>query len=151
MSIPVPAKAPGFIGLFNPIVRRILNLGPFLGPNALITVRGRSSGQPRTTPVALVEIGGTRWVIGTFGEVNWVRNLRAAGHATLTVGNRREDVAARELTVDERAAFFRDVLAPYARSIRVGPALLAVLGARDIVRDPVAASSKRPVFELRAA
>ena len=151
MSIALPAKAPGFIGLFNPIVRRLLHVGPLLGPNALITIRGRKSGQPRTTPVALVEIGGKRWVIGTFGEVNWVRNLRAAGQATLTVGNRREDVAARELTVDERAAFFRDVLAPYARKILVGPALLAVLGASDIVRDPVAASAKRPVFELGAA
>src|SRR5216683_1300061 len=151
MGISIPSKAPGFIGLFNPIVRHILNVGPLLGPNALITIRGRKSGQPRTTPVALVEIGGKRWVIGTFGEVNWVRNLRAAGEATLTVGSRREDVAARELTGDERAAFFRDVVAPYARSIRVGPALLAVLGASDIVKDPVAASAKRPVFELRAA
>ena len=151
MSIATPAKAPGFIGLFNPIVRRVLRVGPLLGPNALITIRGRKSGQPRTTPVALLEIGGKRWVVGTFGEVNWVQNLRAAGQATLTVGGRREEVAARELTADERATFFRDVVAPYARSIRIGPALLAVLGARDIMKDPVTASAKRPVFELRAA
>jgi len=151
MSIATPAKAPGFIGVFSPIVRRILKIGPLLGPNTLITISGRKSGQPRTTPVALLEVGGKRWVIGTFGEVNWVRNLRAAGQATLTVGGRREDVVARELTADERAAFFRDVVVPYARRIRVGPALLAVLGARDVVKDPVAASANRPVFELRGA
>src|SRR5690242_4328581 len=97
MSIATPAKAPGFIGLFNPIVRRVLRVGPLLGPNALITIRGRKSGEPRTTPVALVEIGGKRWVIGTFGETNWVRNLRAAGQATLTIGRLREDVLAHEL------------------------------------------------------
>ena len=142
---------PGYVGLFNPIARRVLRTGPLLGPNALITVRGRKSGQPRTTPVALVEIDGRRWVIGTFGETNWVRNLRAAGDATLSVGRRREDVKANELAEDERIRFFRDVVTPYVKRLRIGTILLAVLGARDIVDDPAAAAAKRPVFELRAA
>ena len=142
---------PGYVGIFNPIARRVLKAGPLMGPNALITVRGRKSGEPRTTPVAVVDIGGRRWVVGTFGDTNWVRNLRAAGAATMTVGRRREDVKANELTVDERMRFFRDVLTPYVRSIRVGTILLSILGARDIVDDPAAAAEKRPVFELRAA
>src|SRR5207237_3165042 len=70
------ARVPALVGLFNPLARRILKVGPLLGPNALITVSGRKSGLPRTTPVALVEMDGKRWVIGTFGETNWVRNLR---------------------------------------------------------------------------
>ena len=144
-------NVPGYVGLFNPIARRVLRTGPLLGPNALITVRGRKSGQPRTTPVALVEIDGRRWVIGTFGETNWVRNLRAAGEATLSVGRRSEDVKANELAEDERISFFRDVVTPYVKRLRIGTILLAVLGARDIVDDPAAAAAKRPVFELRAA
>ncbi len=76
MATVMESQAPSFVKVFNPIARRILNRGPLLGPNALITVRGRKSGLPRTTPIALVEIDGRRWVIGTFGEVNWVRNLR---------------------------------------------------------------------------
>ena len=144
-------QIPGYVGIFNPIARRVLKAGPLMGPNALITVRGRKSGEPRTTPVAVVDIGGRRWVVGTFGDTNWVRNLRAAGAATMTVGRRREDVKANELTVDERMRFFRDVLTPYVRSIRVGTILLSILGARDIVDDPAAAAEKRPVFELRAA
>ena len=148
MSIASPAKVPGFVGFFNPVARRFLKVGPLLGPNALITVRGRNSGLARTTPVALVEIGGRRWVIGTFGETNWVRNLRAAGSATLSVGRRHDEVSSRELTVDEGAAFFRDVLAPYVRRLRIGGLLLAVLGARDVLDDPDASARKRPVFEL---
>lgn len=144
-------KAPGFVGAFNPLAQRILKLGALLGPNALITIRGRVSGQPRTTPIALVDIGGRRWVIGTFGETNWVRNLRAAGEATLSAGRRSEDVTARELTADERVAFFSDVLRPYARRLVVGPLLLRILGARAVVDDPAAAAQDRPVFELRAA
>ena len=151
MRMATQSKAPGFVELFNPIVSRILKRAAILGPNALITVRGRKSGELRSTPVALLEIDGRRWVVGTFGETNWVRNLRAAGEASLTVGSRHEDVAARELTRDERAAFFVGVLAPYARGIRVGPVLLSILGAGDVVKDPIAASVNRPVFELRAA
>ena len=145
------AHVPGYVGLFNPIARRVLKRGALLGPNALITIRGRKSGEPRTTPVALVEIDGRRWVIGTFGDTNWVRNLRAAGQATLSVGKRREDVKAAELIGEERVSFFRDVLTPYVKRLRIGTLLLSVLGARDIVDDPAAAAQKRPVFELRTA
>ncbi|HEV2474988.1 MAG TPA: nitroreductase family deazaflavin-dependent oxidoreductase [Candidatus Dormibacteraeota bacterium] len=146
-----PAKAPSFVGLFNPIARRVLRAGPLLGPNALITVRGRKSGVPRTTPIALVEIDGKRWVIGTFGDTNWVRNLRAAGEATLTVGRSREEVVADELDVEARARFFRDVIGPYVRRMRIGALLLSILGAKEILDDPRAAAEHRPVFELRAA
>jgi deazaflavin-dependent oxidoreductase (nitroreductase family) len=148
MSIATMAKAPGFVGLFNPVARRILHLGPLLGPNALITIRGRKSGVARTTPIALVEIDGRRWVIGTFGEVNWVRNLRSAGEATLSAGKRREDVRATELDEQARATFFRDVLGPYVRRLRVGGLILSVLGAREILDDPAGAARSRPVFEL---
>ena len=146
-----PAKAPSFVGLFNPLVHRVLKIGPLLGPNALITIRGRKTGVPRTTPVALLEIDGKRWVIGTFGETNWVRNLRAAREATLTLGRRHEEVVADELDLAARAAFFRDVLAPYARRIPAGGLLLGILGAGEILKDPVKGAEHRPVFELKAA
>jgi len=146
-----PAKAPSFVGLFNPIARRILRAGPLLGPNALITVRGRKSGVLRTTPIALVEIEGKRWVIGTFGDTNWVRNLRAAREATLTVGRKQEKVVADELDVEDRTRFFRDVLGPYVRSMRIGALLLSILGAKEILDDPRAAAEHRPVFELDLA
>lgn len=55
-----PAKAPGFVARFNPIAQRLLGAGVPLGPNALITIRGRKSGFDRTTPVALVELDGGR-------------------------------------------------------------------------------------------
>src|SRR3977135_594450 len=103
-------RVPGFVGWFSPIAMRMLGVGIPLGPNALITVLGRKSGLDRTTPVALVEIDGKRWVIGTFGETNWVRNLRTAGEAVVTVGRRREELRALELSQGEATEFFRDVL-----------------------------------------
>lgn len=150
-TMSAPAKAPSFVGLFNPIARRILRAGPLLGPNALITVRGRKSGVPRTTPIALVDIDGKRWVIGTFGDTNWVRNLRSARQATLTVGSKQEKVFADELDLEDRTRFFRDVVGPYVRRLRIGALLLSILGAKEILDDPRAAAEHRPVFELRPA
>ena len=146
-----PTRAPGFVSAFNPIAQRLLKVGPLLGPNALITVRGRKSGEPRTTPIALVSINGRRWVIGTFGETNWVRNLRAAGEATLTVGRTATYVKAVELDLEQRAAFFKETLRPYVTRLVIGPLLLSVLGAKDILSDPVAAAERRRIFELHAA
>jgi len=143
-------RVPFFVPLFNPIARRLLRGGVPLGPNALLTVRGRSSGVDRTTPVAIVAIGGRRWVIATFGDVNWARNLRAAGVATVTVNRRPDAVAARELTPSEASAFFRDILTPYVNRVPLGRWILGtMLGAREIFSDPDGAAQRHPVFELR--
>jgi deazaflavin-dependent oxidoreductase (nitroreductase family) len=143
-------RVPFFVPLFNPIARRMLRGGVPLGPNALLTVRGRSSGLDRTTPVAVVAIGGRRWLIATFGDVNWARNLRAAGVATLTVNRRPEPIAARELPKAEAGAFFRDILTPYVSGMPLGRWMLGtMLGAREIFADPDGAAQGHPVFELQ--
>src|SRR6266851_6344537 len=149
MSIATSARAPSFARFLNPVAQRVLRVGPLMGPNALLTVRGRKSGVPRTTPVALVDIGGRRWVIGTFGEVNWVRNLRASGEAVLTTGRRRQSVHAVELTPAEAADFFGNVVVAYVGNSAIKRWLLGLLGAGDILRDPSGAATSRPVFELR--
>jgi hypothetical protein len=65
--------------LLNRLVRALLRAG--LGPRATYppTVRGRTSGKPRSTPVTLVEGEGQRWLVAPYGVVGWVRNARAAG------------------------------------------------------------------------
>ena len=141
-------RLPGLVPLFNPIARRLMRLGVPMGPNALLSVRGRKSGQTRTTPVALLQVGGRRWVIGTFGDVNWVRNLRAAGEGTITLGRRHELVRAEELTHDERVSFFTEVLGPYVRGGVIRRRMISILKADDIIDDPAGAAEGRPVFEL---
>lgn len=146
------AHVPAFVGFFNSIAQRMLGIGVPMGPNALITVRGRKSGEPRMTPIALIEIGGRRWVSSPFGDVNWVRNLRAAGEASLTVGRREQLVKAIELSTEAKAVFFRDVFGPYVRRQPLGPWIFgSVLGAKDILEDPSGAAERHPVFELYAA
>jgi len=87
----------------NALVSALLRLG--LGParTYLLTVAGRRSGAPRTTPVTLVEEGGRRWLVAPYGEVAWVHNLRAAGKAMLSRGAHSETVMVREVNTDEAA------------------------------------------------
>jgi deazaflavin-dependent oxidoreductase (nitroreductase family) len=133
--------------VFNPIVKFLLGAGVPLGPNGILTVPGRKSGRPRSTPVAIIAVAGRRWIWAPFGEVQWVRNLRAAGGATLTVRRRQEAVRAIELDPPQRVAFFRDILGPLARGIPFGVWFIRIADRVDL-DDPVAAAAGRPVFEL---
>ena len=142
-------RAPSFITRLTPIVNRLMGIGVPMGPNGLITVRGRTSGEPRTTPVAFIDIDGRTWVQSPFGDVNWVRNLRAAGVATITVGKQSEEVRAVELSTADKVAFYRDLLGPYANGMRGGRFLARFLGMSEILNDPIAAADAHPVFELR--
>ena len=117
------------------------------GPNRLVTIRGRKSGLPRTAALAVLEVEGRRWVWAPWGDVQWVQNLRAAGDATIADRGRNEDVRAIELDPTERIAFFRDVLGPFARSLPFGYWFIRIVDGVDL-KDPVAAASRCPVFEL---
>jgi deazaflavin-dependent oxidoreductase (nitroreductase family) len=141
---------PAWVPYFNLIARRLLALGVPMGPDVLLTVRGRKSGLPRTTPVTLCEYAGRRGLISPFGETDWARNLRAAGHATISIGRRKEEVTAVELDLPEAAEFIRDVLAPRARQTRLGAWFVRRVDQIDIDH-PVEAAQGRPVFELRPA
>ncbi|HEV8306122.1 MAG TPA: nitroreductase family deazaflavin-dependent oxidoreductase [Methylomirabilota bacterium] len=94
----------------NVLVRALLRWG--LGPprTYLLTVRGRVTGRPHSTPVTLVEEGGLRWLVAPYGEVGWVRNARAAGEVMLSRGSRSERVTVFELEPAEAAPILRRYL-----------------------------------------
>jgi deazaflavin-dependent oxidoreductase (nitroreductase family) len=142
--------APRYVTLLNPILVRLMAVGVPMGPNGLITVRGRRTGLPRTTGVAIIESSGRRWVWAPWGDVNWVRNLRAAGRATITVHGQRQEVEATELDAGERAEFFRDVLGVVARRTPFGATFIRVIDGVDLNR-PTEVARDRRVFELRAS
>ena len=140
-------SAPRYVTFFNPIAKRLLAAGVPLGLNGLLTVRGRTSGLPRTTPVAIIEGSGRRWIWAPWGGSQWVRNLRAAGRAAITVRGRTEDVRATELDPTQRVGFFRDVLGPLARDMRFGVWFIRTVDGVDLDR-PLEAAQGRAVFEL---
>ena len=141
------ARVPRSVSIFSPILKFLLAAGVPLGFNRLVTIRGRKSGLPRTAAIAVLEASGRRWVWAPWGEVHWVRNLRAAGTATIKIRGRNEQVRATELDPTERVAFFRDTLGPFARSIRFGVRFIRIVDGVDL-NDPVEAAEGRVVFEL---
>ena len=151
---PVPLeemrKLPAWVPVFNRFAVPLLRVGVPMGPDVLLTVRGRKSGVPRTTPVTICETGGRRGIISPFGETQWVQNLRIAGRATIGSGREREQVAAIELQGDDAADFIRDVLAPHARRSRFGGWFVRTIDKIDI-EHPDEAAVGRPVFELYPA
>ena len=138
------ARVPRSVSIFSPILKFLLAAGIPLGYNRLVTIRGRKSGLPRTTAIAVIEASGRRWVWAPWGEVHWVRNLRA----TINVRGRKEEVRATELDPTERVAFFRDVLGPVARGFPCGVTFVRIVDGVDL-NDPLGAAEGRVVFELQ--
>lgn len=141
------ARVPFQVKLFSPVLKGLLKAGMPLGFNRLVTIRGRKSGLPRTAAIAVIERSGRRWVWAPWGEVNWVRNLRAAGRATIAKDGRLEEVRAKELSPQERIEFFRDELGAVARAIPGGILFIRLVDGVDL-NDPIAAAEGRRVFEL---
>ena len=141
-------RPPRGINIFNAIAKPLLARGMPMGFNGLMTVPGRKTGVLRTTPLAIIQDGDRRWVWSPWGEVQWVRNLRAAGRATVQVRGRQNEVRARELDATERVAFFRDTLEPIARSMPGGVAFIRAFDGVDVTR-PEEAAEGRVVFELQ--
>jgi deazaflavin-dependent oxidoreductase (nitroreductase family) len=96
-----------FIRLGNRVIGTLLRAGLPIGIMALLTVPGRKSGLPRTTPVAVVEADEGRYLVAGFGIVDWVRNLRAAGGGTLTRRGRTEAIHVVELPPAQAAPILK--------------------------------------------
>jgi deazaflavin-dependent oxidoreductase (nitroreductase family) len=103
-------RLPLYVRIGNAIMGLLLRRGVKVATNTLLTVPGRKSGIPRTTPVTIIEHDGGRYLQSPFGEVDWVRNLRAAGRGTLSRGREVEVVRAEQLTAEEAAPVLRAAL-----------------------------------------
>jgi deazaflavin-dependent oxidoreductase (nitroreductase family) len=96
--------------VFNEIVARLTRAGVSVWGSRVLSVRGRSSGEPRSTPVNLLTVDGTRYLVAPRGQTQWVRNLRVAGEGELRVGRRVERFVPTELADDDKPAILRAYL-----------------------------------------
>jgi deazaflavin-dependent oxidoreductase (nitroreductase family) len=121
----------------------VLRLGLRVGSQYLLTVPGRRSGAPRSTPISVVVLGDDRYLVSAFSEADWVKNVRAAGTGSLTRGRHTEAVRLVELPGAER----EPVLRAFLRQVPGGVRFF-----ESPEPDAVAASAARyPVFRVEAA
>src|SRR5262245_17837954 len=83
--------------VFNEAVAAMTRAGISIWGSRILAVRGRKSGEWRTTPVNPLTLNGQRYLVAPRGETQWVRNMRAAGGGELRVGRRAEPFTATEL------------------------------------------------------
>jgi len=127
----------------NVLMASMLRVG--VGPKSsyLLTTTGRKTGQPRTTPVILVEADGQRWLVSPYGQVGWVRNVRAVPEVSLRRGRTTQALYAREVAADTAGP----VLKSYVRQVKVTAPFFDAK-----VDDPtpsfIAEASRHPVFQL---
>jgi deazaflavin-dependent oxidoreductase (nitroreductase family) len=118
-------RPPGWLKSFNKVLMVVLRLGlPIPGKEApvVLTVPGRKSGKPRSTPITPMHVDGKRFVVNSYPGADWASNVRAAAEATLTQGRRTERVHMVELAWEEA----RPVLRAYPDQVPGG----IVLGKR---------------------
>lgn len=139
-----PLRLPGWLKPANHIIMMLNRLGLAIGTQHILTVVGRKSGKPYSTPVSLLTINGVRYIC-TVGETGWVKNARVVKVGTLTQGRGTERVALKELPHEERAPILRE----FPRQVPHGVAFFQqVLG---IANDPdafAATAAQCPVFRI---
>ena len=114
--MPDTYRKPGWFtkNVFNPAVALATKAGLSMRGSRLLAVRGRKSGEMRTTPVNLLEHDGARYLVAPRGHTQWARNLRAAGEGELRVGRRRERFRAQEVADTEKEPLLRAYLRHWA-------------------------------------
>jgi len=104
-----PLRPPWWLKPANKVFIQLSRLGLSFGGESpvVLTVPGRRSGTPRSTPVTPMTVDGKRYVVGGFPGADWIRNVRAAGEVTLQRGRNQERVRMVELSADDARPFLR--------------------------------------------
>jgi deazaflavin-dependent oxidoreductase (nitroreductase family) len=103
-------RPPWWLKPMNKIFMLVMRLGiPFGGTESpmVLTVPGRKSGKPRSTPITPFTVEGKRYVVGGFPGADWVRNVRAADIVILTQGRHSEPARMVELSAEDARPLLR--------------------------------------------
>lgn len=100
------AALPGWLLPVSRLNVLLLRLGLPIGTQHVLTVPGRKTGRPRSTPVSVVTVDGIRYIVS--GEnLSWAKNARAAGRAVVSRGRNRENVVLTEIPANKRGPILR--------------------------------------------
>jgi deazaflavin-dependent oxidoreductase (nitroreductase family) len=105
--------------VFNRMVAGLTSAGISVMGSRVLEVPGRKTGEPRRTPVNLLEFEGARYLVAPRGHTQWVRNLRASGEGRLWLGRRGEPFTAAELTDEQKPPLLRAYLKRWKAEVGV--------------------------------
>jgi hypothetical protein len=131
--------------IFNRFVRFLTRHGVSIWGSRELRVRGRVSGEWRTTPVNLLTMDGVDYLVAPRGITQWVRNLRVVGSGELRVGRRVEDFSAVEIADVSKVPILREYLRRW--KFEVG-AFFPGLDAKSSADQILAVAPGFPVFQI---
>jgi deazaflavin-dependent oxidoreductase (nitroreductase family) len=110
------ARPPRWLKPMNKVMIAVQKLGIPTGPPMVLTVPGRKSGRPRSTPMTPFELHGHLYAVPGYPGADWARNAKAAGIGTLSRGRKSRRVKIIEVNPEEA----RPVLRAYPDKVPVG-------------------------------
>ncbi|MFI6854324.1 nitroreductase family deazaflavin-dependent oxidoreductase [Streptomyces sp. NPDC050416] len=114
-------RKPGWftVNVFNRLVAWLTRRGISVWGSRVLAVRGRKSGQWRTTPVNLLTLDGRQYLVAPRGHVQWTHNMRAAGGGELHLGKRVDAFTATEVADDDKTPVLRAYLKRWKAEVGV--------------------------------
>jgi len=134
--------------IFNPAVAALTRAGISVWGSRELRVRGRTSGEWRTTPVNVLILDGTRYLVAPRGETQWVRNLRIAQSGELRVGRRTESFRATELADDDKPSILRAYLKRWKAEVGV---FFGGVSAKSSEEELRGIAANHPIFRIDAS
>ena len=133
--------------VFNRAVKGLTRLGLSVWGSRVLEHRGRTTGELHHTPVNLLTIEGTEYLVAPRGETQWVRNVRhSGGHMVLILGRRRRICTATELVPADSI----EVLRAYLRKWKFETGMFFDGISPDAGDNEwLAVAARHPVFVLR--
>jgi deazaflavin-dependent oxidoreductase (nitroreductase family) len=104
--------------VFNRIANGLHRLGLSVQGSQTLAVRGRKSGEMRTSPVNPFELDGQTYIFAPRGTTQWVRNLRAAGEGELRSGRKVRHFHATEVPDSEKLPLIRHYMDKWAWEVK---------------------------------
>lgn len=109
-------RPPRYLKPMNRIVKAMQRLGIRTGPAMILTVPGRKTGRPRSTPMTPFTYRGDMYTVAGYPGADWASNARAAGAGTLSRGGKSQEITIVELGPEES----RPVLREFPAQVPVG-------------------------------
>jgi len=119
--MPEHYQRPGWFttNVFNRVVALLTRVGVSVYGSRVLEVKGRKSGEWRSTPVNLLRYDGGDYLVAPRGHTQWVKNLRASGDGRLRLGGRTQPFTAVELADDEKTQLLRAYLKKWKMEVGV--------------------------------
>ena len=105
--------------VFNRAVAVATRAGLSVWGSRILRVRGRTTGQWRTTPVNVLTLDGDRYLVAPRGDTQWARNMRVSGGGELQLGRKVEVFEAAELADEEKVPVLRGYLRRWKAEVGV--------------------------------